>query len=510
MIRVASPHSGQTAVFCSILSQQTRHHRSDVNTIMITKRLLASSLAVLVVSAVVVRPTAAQRRVVEDTSSVRVTTRTAKKITRGPSRVATAQAATNGVLVVLTDPPGAAVAIDGAPAGKSDAAGEFQKELRAGRAYVVKVSAGPEFTPVTETIRLAAKQTEIFRAPLTNVNAGKFGLLKIGPMLEGAKIYVDDAKAPWANVTIDREEGLMLVDGLPPGKRKVRVDHPDYVIVEKNLAAVRGGEEYYWVFKPEFATVPMKVSTDPGTSIYIDGDFQGDSTENGILEVKDVRIGTHEVKLVKDGYVEYKETRAFDFGKPVDVAHRLVPLPTSAEFSDDFDVNLMKWAQPAGWKLATGRLAVVNCVTLGSAKGITYRDFVMAFHLKLEDGRGAAWAVRAKDPNNYYLFYLSGPKGLFPNRFSTYVVKDGKLDPTNPVQSVPVITNLTVGGQYQIEIRGTKDVIEHTVTPTETGRPEPLGVFQDPDKTFLYGGIGFRSVGPEQFSIDELYVQPVK
>ncbi len=477
---------------------------------MIMKRLLATSLAVLAVSLVAVSPAAAQRRIVEDTSSVRVASRTTKKITRGPSRVATAQTATNGVLVVLTDPPGASVTIDGALAGKSDDAGEFQKELRAGKAYVVKVSAGAEYTPVSETIHLAARKTEIFRAPLANVNAGKFGLLKIGPMLEGAKIYVDDSKTPWTNVTEDREEGLMLVDGLLPGKRKVRVDHPDYVIVEKTLPAVRGGEEYYWVFKPEYATVPMKVTTDPGTSVYVDGDFQGDSTENGILEVKDVRIGSHEVKLVKDGYVEYKETRVFDFGKPVEVLHTLVPLPTSAEFSDDFDVNLSKWVQPAGWKLATGRLAIGNCVTLGSAKGITYRDFVMAFHLKLEDGRGAAWAVRAKDANNYYLFYLSGPKGLFPNRFSTYIVKDGAFDPTNPVQSVPVITNLTVGGQYQIEIRGAKDVIEHTITPTETGRPEPLGVFQDPNKTFLYGGIGFRSVGPEQFSIDELYVQPVK
>lgn len=477
---------------------------------MITKRLLASSLAVLAFSLLVVHPTKAQRRIVEDTSQVRVATRTTKKITRGPSRVATAQAATNGVLVVLTDPPGASVTIDGALAGKSDAAGEFQKELRAGKAYAVKVSAGPEYTPVNKTISLAAKKTEIFRAPLENVNAGKFGLLKIGPMLEGAKIYVDDAATPWTNVTIDREEGLMLVDGLQPGKRKVRVDHPDYVIVEKTLPAVRGGEEYYWVFKPEFATVPMKVTTDPGTSVYVDGDFQGDSTENGILEVKDVRIGQHEVKLVKDGYVEFKEMRMFDFGKPVDVLHRLVPLPTSAEFSDDFDVNLSKWAQPAGWKLATGRLAITNCTTLGTAKNITYRDFVMAFHLKLDDGRGAAWAVRAKDANHYYLFYLSGPKGLFPNRFSTYVVNDGVFDPMNPVQSVPVITNLIVGGQYQIEIRGTKDVIEHTVTPTETGRPEPLGVFQDPNKTYLYGGIGFRTVGPEQFSIDELYVQPVK
>src|SRR5262249_36762992 len=140
--------------------------------------------------------------------------------------------------------------------------------------------------------------------------------------------------------------------------------------------------------------------------------------------------------------------------------------------------------------------------------GITYRDFVMAFHLRLEDGKGAAWAVRAKDSNDYYLFYLSGPKGLFPNRFSTYVVKNGKFDPQNPVLSVAIIADLVPKVQYQAELHGTKDVIETTITPLDTGRPVPLGVFQDPDKTFFYGGIGFRSVGTEQFSVDELYVQP--
>jgi hypothetical protein len=132
----------------------------------------------------------------------------------------------------------------------------------------------------------------------------------------------------------------------------------------------------------------------------------------------------------------------------------------------------------------------------------------MAFHLRLEDGKGAAWAVRAKDTNNYYLFYLSGPQGLFPNRFSTYVIKDGKFDPQNPVLSNGIITILNPKGEYQVEIHGTKDVIETTITPTSTGQPEPLGVFQDKDKTFFYGGIGFRNVDGEQFSVDDLFVQP--
>jgi hypothetical protein len=472
--------------------------------------LLSLLTAVVVASALTVRtPVAlAQRRIVEDTTPVRTQQRAARVIVRGPSQVAAAQQATNGVLVVLTDPPAATISIDGQVVGKSDDQGQFTRELRGGKQYTVKVTAGDEYVPVTSRVSLVARKTELVKAPLVSVNASKFGLLKIGPALEGARIYVDDDAQPWAKVTFDKEQKLMLVDGLVPGKHKVRVDHPDYVIVEKALDSVKAGEEYLWVFKPELAVVPMTVRTEPGTSIYVDGEERGRTPENGTLEVTDVRLGQHEVKLVKDGYVEYKESRAFDYGKPVSIAAKLVPLPTSAEFSDDFDLNMSKWVVPAGWTAKAGRLYVSNTQSLGIAKNITYRDFVMAFHLRLEDGRGAAWAVRAKDVNDYYLFYLSGPTGLFPNRFSTYVVKDGKLDPQNPVQSVPVITNITAKGEYEIEVHGTKDVIEHTITPSATGAPEPLGVFQDPDKTFLYGGIGFRNVGPEQFSVDELFVQP--
>ena len=469
---------------------------------------LTTALAVVSISTLLPQPASAQRRVVEDTSAVRVAKRAPRQISRGPSNVATARAATNGVLVVLTDPPAAEISIDGKVAGKSDAAGEFQKELAANRTYEVKVSAGAEYAPAVKQVKLAPRKTEIVRAPLDSVNATKFGLVKIGPVLEGARIYVDGSAQPWKQVSVDKAEGFMLVDGIPPGSHKLRVDHPDYVIVEKTFATVQAGSEYYWVFNPEFAVAPLSVKTDPGTTVFVDGQDRGTAPENGTIEVPDVRLGEHEIKLVKDGYVEFKETRKFDYGTPVSLAHKLVPLPTSAEFSDDFDLNMSKWVVPAGWAPKSGRLAIADSGQLGIAKNITYRDFVMAFHLRLEDGKGAAWAVRAKDTKNYYLFYLSGPKGLFPNRFNTYIVKDGQIDPQNPVQSVPVITNLVARGEYQIEVKGNKDVIEHVITPSETGRPEPLGVFQDPSKTYFYGGIGFRTVGPEQFSVDDLYVQP--
>jgi hypothetical protein len=145
---------------------------------------------------------------------------------------------------------------------------------------------------------------------------------------------------------------------------------------------------------------------------------------------------------------------------------------------------------------------------VGFPTNIRYRDFEMHFHLQLTNAGGAAWAVRVKDANNYYLFYLSGPGGIFPNRFNTYIVRNNEFDPSKPARSDNVIARLVAGGQYDIHIKARGSEIEHTITPAETGKAENLGFFDDPNSTFRYGGIGFRTVASEKFSVDELVVKP--
>ena len=115
-----------------------------------------------------------------------------------------------------------------------------------------------------------------------------------------------------------------------------------------------------------------------------------------------------------------------------------------------------------------------------------------------------------KDPNNYYLFYLSGPTGIFPNRFLTYIVRDNKLDPNQFVGNDPVLVHLSHGAEYHVEINAQANLINHYITPATTGVRMPLGSFTDKDSTFPYGGIGFRTVEREIYSIDNLYVDPIE
>jgi hypothetical protein len=187
------------------------------------------------------------------------------------------------------------------------------------------------------------------------------------------------------------------------------------------------------------------------------------------------------------------------------------PKLTTTEFTDEF-LNLARWnVPPSGWNINTreGRLEIENQPQVGIATGVNFDNFEMHFHLKLLNDAGAAWALRVVDANKYYLFYLSGPDGIYKNRFITYVVQDGKVNPSIFNLSTPVIVELKAGGQYQIDIKAEGNNITHTITPADTGDEVNLGLFSDPNSTYTFGGFGFRTVGIEKFSVDDLFARPL-
>jgi hypothetical protein len=143
---------------------------------------------------------------------------------------------------------------------------------------------------------------------------------------------------------------------------------------------------------------------------------------------------------------------------------------------------------------------------VGVLKDAYCYDFSMEFHLKLISAGGAAWALRVKDPENYYLFYLSGPEGEVKNSFIIYLVRDNefikKLD-----HAVP--TELRAGGQYTIEISVEKNKFTHAIRDEDKdGERTNLGLWTDQDNTFPSGSVAFRTLHNEKFSIDDLYLRP--
>jgi hypothetical protein len=439
-----------------------------------------------------------------EAESVRIESKARKTPLKTRGSTVASKPGVNGVLFVLTDPEVATVVIKRGTQVVQQArsvAGQLRAELPPG-VYSVEVSADKHGS---QSLRADVKLSGT--DPLIAELVPEAGTIILGPVEADATILIDGQKP--ASIKVKRAENQVEIDNIPAGLHTLRISHPTIADWERTKVPVKGGATSYITPKLELATGELTVLTAPGTSVYVDGEFIGSTTGDGKLNHTKLRLGSHEVKLVKDGYEEHKESHVFEYRKPIRVERALTPLPTSAEFSDDFAIlNPRIWSVPAGWKLVAGRLQVANASVLGMPNGIRYRNFVMSFHLKLENGGGAAWAVRARDAKNYYLFYLSGPEGLIPNRFVTYIIKDNRFDSMDFFRSDPLVEPLVAGGEYQINITVNGDVITHTITSAATGKPENIGAFKDPGKTFSIGNIGFRTVGAERFAIDDLFVQP--
>lgn len=185
----------------------------------------------------------------------------------------------------------------------------------------------------------------------------------------------------------------------------------------------------------------------------------------------------------------------------------IVPIVVDEEF-----INLEKWTvPPTGWRLdmshGGGSLEVTNQPQVGYLSAAAYADFEAAFALNLLSNRGAAWALRVNGEGDYYLFYLSGPGGLYPRRFLSYVVRDGKPDPRSE-RSTNVIAELKEGESYQVEIKAEGSKFTHLLTNNVTGEEIRLGDFVDPHNTYPQGSIGFRTMNGEKFSVDDLFIYP--
>src|SRR5262249_45456779 len=146
-------------------------------------------------------------------------------------------------------------------------------------------------------------------------------------------------------------ENTVTIEKISAGPHKVAYDVPGYELNERNFT-VSPGSEIEWKLEPHRAVSDIRVLTEPGTSVYIDGVAKGTTAADEKLTASDVYFGPHELKLVKDGYNQLVESIQLA-KEPLDLARPLTPIPTSAEFSDDFEVpNSDKWTMPpAGFSI---------------------------------------------------------------------------------------------------------------------------------------------------------------
>lgn len=186
-----------------------------------------------------------------------------------------------GFLVVKATPPEATLWINGEQVGQ----GYVQMEKMVGH-YVVVAELGlyhPERQPLDLTPAGARVTLELKPA---------FGTLVVRSEPQGAEVWVDGeqvGKTPWKS------------DRKPSGAHEVKIVHPGFltrtetVLVEDGKEAILQGPLVYNRGDLEVVTDP------PGARIFVDNQDTGRSTP---ATLKDLEVGTREVRLVKEAYTD--------------------------------------------------------------------------------------------------------------------------------------------------------------------------------------------------------------
>jgi hypothetical protein len=208
-----------------------------------------------------------------------------------------------GELVIRTEPPGAAIQIDGRPAGSSP---YTNRNMSPG---TVKVNAEKEgYQPWEMEVAVEASK--------------KFEMLVYLKPAEGSLEFVSEPSG--ARVSLDgREIGdtPLTVSRVSSGEHTVRITKDEYIVHEERID-LKGAERRTIQALLKKTAGELLVSTEPeDAEIYIDGKAVGRSPyENKLLSP-----GSHKVKIVKEGYQTWEREVVIRDEKRVEVLTQLNP-----------------------------------------------------------------------------------------------------------------------------------------------------------------------------------------
>lgn len=426
------------------------------------------------------------------------------------------QAANVSTVLVLLNPivPGQVVIKSAAgkiiKQGEADQEGQVSFQLPRGQSYQVEATS-PGYSSATTAVK-PAKALEPVRISLS----AESRVIRLQNFPQSGEVLIDGKAVQPSTVG-----GVTTVVGVTPSKHKVIVRHPEYndYKIDIDLSRMSIGETLTIPITLE-RVAKLTIHSVAGAEIMIDGAVSGRVPESGTVTIPyavSPQATEHVISAEKPGYIS-KSLRERLTPGPRTLNLDLEPFANPEGASDGFD-NLNQWSAPPVWKPisnATNRTLQIAGTQIGLLKGKIYKDFQAVFTLWMPDGKGATWSVKAdQGGKNYYLFHLAGPKatGAFlPNRFYTFVVKDGG-EPVEVNPPTPLVVDLTPTSSFLIHIEAHGYTIEHSITSNETGEKVTLGRYTDSTASrdkFLYGLFGFRSFPNEVFIIDDFTIDPSK
>lgn len=384
--------------------------------------------------------------------------------------------------------------------------GQAEFQLQRGRVYQIEAAFPGYLSAESKSKPLQA--TEIIRLRLVP----QFATLKLPDLPAKAQVFIDNELR-----ATNQQAGAVTIADLKPGNHALLIRHHEYNDYTDTLKDLEPGTEVKYARIPLRRVAKLTVEGPAGATVLIDGAVQARIEPAGKVsfdyELDRAMERTISIELL--GYQTWTRRETFSPG-PRTITAKLDPIITSAGVSDFFD-TMIQWSAPASWKILSdprNKRLEVSGSSIGTLKDKTYRNCHVNFVIWLSDGKGATWAVRAdKEGRNYYLFHLAGPSSTThtPNRFYTYLVKDG-AEPVEVSTPIPLVDALNPKTSYTIDLTVQGSTVKHTITSNETGNTNDLGIWTDTSTTkdrFLYGTFGFRSMLGETFIVDDFNLEPI-
>jgi uncharacterized protein (DUF736 family) len=173
------------------------------------------------------------------------------------------------------------------------------------------------------------------------------------------------------------------------------------------------------------------------------------------------------------------------------------------EFSKD--TLSANWTEPElrNWEL-TGQWQPSSKTLIVKGAGIAlprdeskryYKDFTVISDIKLTNGVGAAFALRAQDSRNYYLLEFTGPQADEPLYVRLFTVTNGVEQRIQAIQIPNAAASTLKNSQSftSIIIKVNNNTFAPEIYDNNTATNYPLGVLIDPNRKFSAGGVGIAS-----------------
>lgn len=311
-------------------------------------------------------------------------------------------------------------------------------------------------------------------------------------------------------------KGQVIFDNLPPGQYQVVAELDGYKDGNGTVTIKAGGIEGLTLrLEPELYTVTIKTNLRAGEVRYrlnAKGEIPNvmPMRGNGQAVIANLRAGEYEVD-VRAADAAYKPVPALiEVGKDkTEFEVNLVRVLCEETFSEAWS-SLNGWEAPAGWGVNSRKLTVRSAgVALPKEECPRhFANFELTSDVKILNGIGASFVLRAQDKQNYYMIQVTGAQADEALVMRGYLVRDGRKQQLGRSVPIDAFSQSMTGKFFTIVLLAKDNVFTVSINDSETGDVLPLGKLSDPGKHFALGAVGLGAAGTEQFEVARFIVKP--